>query len=342
MIGHLCHPAGSDLPVLVLDRRALPSDERALNEALLTARGWLAATHKAEVTTVTMIEPSGHPDFDLDYQFARHAPGSPEKFVLQGSCGHSLLASLAVADRLAWLPRHGPSSRLRVNILNTGHRAVCEVDRAGSGMSSTTEFDYTPPRRLGDLLPAGVARLWVRGVPVSVVSAGNPYVFVDAAALGVRDEKALFGSGAAARFWRLTELGRETARLLGPEAGGLLRVAAVGQYQYRRLAVRTLPQSSDDPVLAPGDSVTLAAAAAIEGTVPYRLARRAWSRLDELVIDTPGGTTVARLTVSGSAAHDTLTRAGIRRSTVRYRGPVLIEPLRALLHSREDELCGQM
>ncbi|MFD8080751.1 hypothetical protein ACFV4F_03515 [Kitasatospora sp. NPDC059722] len=328
MIGHLSHPGGSTRPVLVLDRRVLPPDGRELDEALLIARSWVADTYRVPVSAIAMIEPSRDPRFDLDYRSERHGGG------------HALLAAVAVADRLAWLPRDRPSSRARINVVDTGHRVLCELDRSGTGTGFGLEFAYRRPRRLGDLLPSGSALLPVDGMEVSLVSAGRPYLFVDAADLGVHDQRELFADAFTARLgWRLAQLARAAARLLGPARIGTgLRAAAVGQYQYRRLAVRPLPVPGDR-MLTPGDTTTLAAAAAIDGTVPYRLARRGWSRLDELVIDTPAGTTVARLSVSGSGADDTLSRAGVRRSTVRYCGPVVIEPLRHLLGTPDGRLC---
>ena len=94
---------------------------------------------------------------------------------------YALPGNEEMADRLAWLPRPAPAARLRVNVLNTGDDVVCEVDEASNTMTSTVEFVYPAPRRLGDLLPAGAPQLRIDGVPVSLVSAGNPHVFVDAA-----------------------------------------------------------------------------------------------------------------------------------------------------------------
>lgn len=331
MIGHLCHTAGSPNPTLVLDRRALPAEEPELVDTLLVAREWLAGHHGADITSVAMIEPSAHSRFDLDYAFAQYLDGAPGRFALQGSCGHSLLSSVAVADRLAWLPRLAPASRLRVNVLNTGDDVVCEVDEVSNTMTSAVEFTYPAPRRLGDLLPAGAPLLRIDGVPVSLVSAGNPHVFVDAAELGLYGQDALFSADVTGHQC-LAGIRRQAARALGlPPDGVFPRVAVVGQYQYRRLAVHTAPAVGEAPALAPADSVTVAAAAAIDGTIPHRLARQGWSRLDELVIDTPGGTTVTRLSVTGSGADDTVARAIVRRKTVQYRGSVFIEPLRDLM-----------
>ncbi|MEU2930551.1 hypothetical protein ABZ636_36805 [Streptomyces sp. NPDC007251] len=331
MIGHLCHVAGKSDPTLVLDRRALPTDERELISTLLVARDWLADRHGAGVTTIAMIEPSADPVFDLDYQFAQYLPGSPSGFELRGSCGHSILSSVAVAQRLAWLPRHGAASRLHVNVLNTGDRVSCEVSGAGGSLTFGVEFGYHPPRRLGDLLPTGFAQDDLDGMPVSLVSAGNLHVFVDAAGLGLHDQEALFAADASMRR-RLTGLRRAAARRLGlPDDSVFPRVAAVGQYEYRRLAVLSLPAPARPGPLPPADAITVAAAAVIDGTIAHQLAQRAWSRLDELVVDTPGGTTVARTAVSGTGLDDTLTRVGVRRGTVRYEGSIFVEPLRDLM-----------
>ncbi|MFJ3335066.1 hypothetical protein [Streptomyces sp. NPDC086766] len=345
MIGHLCHTAEKGDPTLVLDRRALPGDERELAAALLLARDWLTAAQGIDITTIAMIEPSADPEFDLDHRFARYLPGSSPRFALRGSCGHAILCSVAVAQRLAWLPRHTAQRPLRVKVLNTGDRVECEVDGTGRTATFAVEFAYRPPRRLRDLLPTGTPREELDGLTVSMVSAGNPHVLVDAADLGLHDQESLFAAGPAVRR-RLAGLRRGAARRLGlPEDGAFPGIAAVGQYQYRRLAVLPLPApgATDPPSgpdesapLAPADAITVAAAAVIEGTVAQRLATRGWSRADELVVDTPGGTTVVRLAVSGTAGDDTLTRARVRRRTIRYAGPVLLEPLRGLMLTPQD------
>ncbi|MER6527319.1 hypothetical protein [Streptomyces sp. NPDC001508] len=339
MIGHLCHTAGKSEPTLVLDRRALPADRRELlSTTLLMARDWLADHHGADITTIAMIEPSADPHADLDYQFAQYLPGTPPRFSLRGTCGHSILSSVAVAHRLAWLPRLTAASRLRVNVLNTGDRVECEVDGTSRTLTFAVEFAYRPPRRLRDLLPTGSPHEELDGMPVSLVSAGNPYVFVDAADLQLPEQEALFADDAAVRQ-RLTGIRRAAARRLGrPEGGVFPKVAAVGQYQYRRLAVLALPAPGWTAPLPPADAITVAAAAVIDGTIPQRLAQRGWSRLDELVVDTPGGTTVVRLAVSGTTVDDTLTRASVRRGTVRYDGPVFLEPLRDLMFAPQDVL----
>lgn len=336
MIGHLCYTAGKSDPTLVLDRRALPSDEGELTSTLMTAREWLVDHHGAGVSTIAMIEPSTDPDADLDYQFAQYLPGTPPRFALRGSCGHSILSAVAVANRLAWLPRPTTASRLRVHVLNTGDRVACEVDGTSHTLTFAVEFAYQPPRRLGDLMPTGMPHEELDGLPVSLVSAGNPCVFVDAADLGLQGQEALFAADAAVRQ-RLTGVRRTAARRLGrPESSVFPKIAAVGQYQYRRLAVLPLPVPGRSSPLPPADAITVAAAAVIDGTIPQRLAQRGWSRLDELVIDTPGGTTVVRLAVSGTTADDTIARAGVRRRTVRYEGPVFLEPLRDLMFTPQD------
>ena len=96
-----------------------------------------------------------------------------------------------------------------------------------------------------------------------------------------------------------------------------------------------LPAQVRSAPLAPTDAITVAAATVIDGTIPQRLAQRGWSRLDELVVDTTGGTAVVRLAVSGTSADDVLTRASVRRGTVRYDGPVFLEPLRDLMFAPE-------
>lgn len=241
MIGHLCYTAGKSDPTLVLDRRAMPADERVLINTLLVARDWLADHYAADVTTIAMIEPSADPNSDLDHLFAQYVPGTLPRFALRGSCGNSILSSVAVAHRLAWLPRLTEGRRWHVNVLNTGDRVACEVSGTSRTAAFAVEFAYDPLADCVTCCPPERRRPSSRAYRCPWCPCGNPYVFVDAAELGLPDQEALFAAGSAVRE-RLAGIRRAAAGRLGlPESSVLPKIAAVGQYQYRRLAVLTLP-----------------------------------------------------------------------------------------------------
>jgi 2-methylaconitate cis-trans-isomerase PrpF len=309
MIGHLAYAHGAPCPTLVLDRRSLPTGDDELRAVLAAARSWLVDVGAADVMKIALIAPSTHPLFDLDYKFVQVLPG--ERFDLGGSCGHSILSSIMAANQLGWLATLAPGTRVRVHVLNTADNIVCEVDEVNRTTATfTVHFLQYPPVRLGDLLIAKSSRVRLTtgdaDVSASLVSAGNPYVFVDAAEVGVPDRDRLFADDRDL-YERLAAIRIAGARYLGHVTDGAFpKIAAVGQYDDRRLAVRALSVPSWHPTLALTGAACIAAAAAIDGTIPHELAQQAGSHPDRLVIDTAGGTTTVSASVSGSGLDDSL------------------------------------
>lgn len=127
------------------------------------------------------------------------------------------------------------------------------------------------------------------GVPVSLVRYGNPYVFVDAAHLGIHSDDALFRAGNAT-LRRLLALRAHAARRLGHPPHSALPKIAVFTGGGDRIAVRALTVGGWHPRLALTGAAALAAAAYAEGTVVPRL---------DGPVATPGGP----VTVSCGAHH---------------------------------------
>src|SRR5690606_13326534 len=179
------------------------------------------ATH---VLKIALVRPAEHPLFDLDYQFVQVLPGSVDSFDLRGSCGHSILAAVVAAERMGVGPRLTAGARVRVRVRNNSDNVVCAVDHVGFGETVFT-VHFVPPDAVPvtELLIAGEPRttLTVGGerCEVSMVSSGNPYVFVDARTLGFGDHGALFTADTAL-FERLTRIRAAAAELLGWPPGG--------------------------------------------------------------------------------------------------------------------------
>lgn len=336
MIAHISYAEGSPCPTLVLDAGLLPEDEDELRPLLTTARRWLEASGATDVLKIALISQARHPLIDLDYRFVQCLPGRPDAFDFRGSCGHSIVASVLVASRLGWLPKLSPESRVRVNVLNNGDYVVCEVDEAVRSRGSfTVHFLQTPPARLGDLLLTSepVTTLDVDGrlVPVSLVSTGNPYVFVEAATMGIADQATLFADDPQL-FARMSAVKAAAARALGwPEDGAFPKVAAIGQFRAERLSARAISVPRWHPTLALTGVTCLGTASAIEGTIPQRLARRADCQPGRLAIDTPGGPTAVTAEVSGTTPDDHVRWASVTGKRARLITPVIIEPLRDLV-----------
>ncbi|MFB7937639.1 hypothetical protein [Streptomyces sp. NPDC056049] len=190
----------------------------------------------------------------LRYRFVQRLPGGG--FDFRAGCGHSLLACVVAEGR------PGP---VTVRALTTGDTVRCEPEPPGGAY--TLHF-LRPPDAPGTL-PTGRPRDRLLGVPVSLVSYGNPYVFVDAR--HVR---------APARA-HLLALRAEAARLLGhPPDSALPKIAAV-EATPAGLAVRALTVGGWHPRLAVTGAAALAAAGALDGTVVPRA---------DGPVRTPGGT----------------------------------------------------
>jgi 2-methylaconitate cis-trans-isomerase PrpF len=341
MIAHIAVAEGAPCPTLVLAADLLPTDDAELVEVLAQARTWLCDNGAEQVLKVAIVARSAHPLFDLDYRFVQCLPGRPPRFDLRGSCGHSILSSVLVASRLGWLPALAPEQRIRVNVLNNGDHVVCEVDTADRGSGSfTVHFVHNPSTRLGELLITGEPVTGLTypggGIRVSFVSAGNPYVFVDAADLGVTTSAGLF-TGGAGLYDELAGIRRSAALHLGWDPDGAFpKVAALVADVPGRLSARALSVPSWHPTLALTGVGCLAAASAIGGTVPHRLARRAGCLPGQVAIDTAGGSTSAAAAVSGTTPGDTLNWISVSGKVARFTGQVFIEPLSSLAFRRVE------
>lgn len=268
---------GAPCPTLVLARDMLPSGALALRDELLHVRRWLDRTGRGDIHKIGLYGASPAPGSDLDYRFVQ---STPHGFDFRSGCGHSLLACVTAA---------GLTGSVRVRSVTTGDTVVCEPEPHAS---HTVRFKGPGPART--LLPTGHPVDRIGGLDASLVRFGNPYVFVDAAALGVPTAKALFEAGG--ELLRLLLRSRAAAaRLLGCGPGTALpKIAAVGSGPCGRLFARGVTVSGWHPSLALTGAACLAAAAAIPGTVPHRL-----TESPALEIVTPGGIVRVSAAVEG-------------------------------------------
>ncbi|WP_328379658.1 hypothetical protein OHB13_33805 [Streptomyces sp. NBC_00440] len=268
---------GAPSPTLVLPGDGLPRGALALGKELLGVRRWLDSTGRAQIQKIAFHQPSPHPGFDLEYRFVQRLP---DGFNFRSGCGHSLLACV-VAARLP-----GP---VRVRALTTGDTVVCEPDPHGGHI-----VRFTGPWPAAGLLPTGLPLQRLGGLDVSLVRFGNPCVFVDAAALGVHSAAELFAAGIELLL-PLLRIRAAAARLLGcAPRSGLPRIAVIGADPSGLLFARGITVNGWHPSLALTGAACVAAAAAISGTVPHRLAQG-----PALSIATPGGTAHVSAAVDG-------------------------------------------
>ncbi|WP_052865668.1 PrpF domain-containing protein [Streptomyces niger] len=335
MIGYIARAIGAPTPTLVLDQRRLPRGEDELRSVLTRVRDWLELKGRSDILKFALVEPSDHPMFDLDYRFVQGLAAGNDRFDFQGSCGHSILASVVAADgEAAWLPRLAPGGRVRVRVLNNGDHVVCEVDEARRRSGSfTVHFLQDTGVRLNDLLLTRDATdqlLTGSGVyEASLVSMGNPYVFVDAAELGMADEEELFAAGDDL-FARMLEIRAAAAEALKwPVDSVFPKIAAVGAFTPGRLAVRAISVPKWHPSFALTGTTCLAAATAVPGTVTHRLARAAGLSRGVIEIDTPSGSTAAAASVAGRGdGADTLHWVSVSRKLAHLDEPACIASLK--------------
>ncbi|MBT2445532.1 hypothetical protein J7F03_00140 [Streptomyces sp. ISL-43] len=318
MSGYFANAHGAPCPTLVLDGRGLPEDTEELLERLASIRADLSAEGAGHVLKNAIVRPSPHPLFDLDYRFVQSLPRSTSAFDLRGSCGHSILASVEAAARSGMIPPLVPGARIRVNVLNNGDNVVCEVEEAADGGTRfTAHFLCTPTKPVHELLITGdpVTEVSVDRtvIPVSLVSMGNPYVFVPAGHLGVATREELFAAGDEL-FEQFGRIRLAVCEQQGWDASGAFpKIAAVLPEPGGALAVRAVSVPSWHPTLALTGAICLGTAVGIEGTVPWSLARGAGHRDGLVRLVTPGG----ELQVSASSV---LTDTGPRLAWVSVAG----------------------
>lgn len=279
MIADVVHAEGAPGPTLVLDRDRLPAGTLASRAELAAVRRWLLRTGRGHIGKIGLYGVSADLAHDLDYRFVQALPGG---FDFRTGCGHSLLACVVGS---------GLPGAVRVRALTTGDTVECVPEPDGA-----RTVRLLRPATPDSLLPTGRPVDRLCGVAVSVVRYGNPYVFVDARALGLRTERALFTAGPAT-LRRLVALRAAAARVLGyTPHSALPKIAVLGSYGSGRLSVRALTVPSWHPGLALTGALCLAAAATVPGTLPHRLAPRG-----DLAVTTPGGpVAVSATTADGS------------------------------------------
>ncbi|MGQ4712401.1 PrpF domain-containing protein [Streptomyces anulatus] len=323
----LVKAAGAPCPTAVLDGRDLPESDPQLLSALADLRADLTRQGSADVLKNAIVRPSRHPLFDLDYRFVQSLPQSHDSFDLRGSCGHSILAAVEAAARTGMIQPLVPGCRVRVNVLNNGDNVVCETEETfGGGTRFTAHFLCSPPLELPELLMTGEPVTHVpfegRSVPVSLVSMGNPYAFVDASHLGVDGPDALFGD-APGLFDTMTRLRIAVCASQGWDTfGAFPKIAAVLPQDGGGLYVRAVSVPSWHPTVALTGAICLGAAAGITGTVPWSLVGRTASGPDALLqVRTPDGCVrVAAHSTSRPDGRRELAWVSVAEKQVEYRG----------------------
>ncbi|MFG1950414.1 PrpF domain-containing protein [Micromonospora sp. NPDC048830] len=343
MIGHLAYAAGSPCPTIVLDGARLPADQDELLAYLAAARGYLFAAGGGHVLKFALVQPSVHPMFDLDYRFVQALPGAVDRFDLRGSCGHSILSAVLAAERMGMVGRLTADGRIRVHVRNNGDHVVCEVDRITRDSAEfTVHFVRPEPVPVTALLLTGSPRTLLGSggakAEVSLVSAGNPYAFVDARSLGFADPATLFGHNPQL-FARMTGIRAAAAdHLRWPRAGAFPKIAAILPAGPGRIAARAVTVPGWHPTIALTGAVCLASALRVPGTVTEQIAQAAGAVGRPIEIVTPNGRTTVTTALAEVGGEAALAYASVTGKRVEFQGSFVLEPL-ARLQFEEVSRC---
>ena len=205
---------GGTSNAVVFDRRHLPDDEASRERLLVAALGSPDPYGRqldgmgggiSSLSKVCIVGPPSHPDADVDYTFGQVAVDRP-RVDWSSNCGNmsSAIGPFAVDEGMVDAP--GPEGVVVIHNTNTGKlirsrfpvedgRAAVEGETtipgvSGSGAAVDLEFLDPGGAVTGSLLPTGnvLDPLGVEGagsVPVSLVDAANPFVFIDASEVGI-------------------------------------------------------------------------------------------------------------------------------------------------------------
>ncbi|MFD0589452.1 PrpF domain-containing protein [Paenibacillus sp. GCM10027627] len=327
MLTHLALAEGSVSSSIIIDGTELSSSPNEIVPVLSALNADLDHDKHSYglISKFVVIRPSTHPMYDLSYRFFQLVPGNPVTFDYSGSCGHSILAAIQVAMKWGWVASASPGLRVRVYVENVGDSLVCEIDHAvRSGMNCTAHFIVNAGTTLGSLLPSGTLLNQLQTeygqYEVSMVSSGNPYVFVDAADLGIYSQEELFEAGCEA-VDKLQAIKRAAATELGWNPEGVFpKVAAIASYEPDTMVFRALSIPSWHPTIALTGAACIGAASAIEGTVVHRIVQQTQSTGYRLKVLTKGGSTVISTATTGGKLTDELLYNSISEKNVRLLG----------------------
>ena len=196
----------------------------------------------SSTSKVVVIAPSCRPDCDVDYLFGAPAIEVPV-IDWSGNCGNlsAAVGPFAISEGLVQAPREG-LARVRIWQANLGKRILAHVPMANGEVQEEGDFRFDgvafpaaevvldfldPAGSDGSVLPSGraVDELDVPGLgrlPLTLLNAGNPTVFVRAETLGLSGtETQARVNGDAPLLARL-----EALRAAGAVAMGLAATAA--------------------------------------------------------------------------------------------------------------------
>jgi probable AcnD-accessory protein PrpF len=311
----------------------------------------------SSTSKVVIVSRSQRPDCDVDYLFGAVSIDQP-LIDWSGNCGNltTAVGPFAIATGLVPAPRNG-TARVRIWQANVGRRIVAHVPMQGGEIVEDGDFefdglpfpsaeirlDFLDPGGDGTMFPTGAVldRLDVPGigaVEATLINAGNPTIFVDAAALGLRGTElqqdvngdaellaraeALRAHGAVAMGLGATEEEVSRRRPHTPKVVVVARPSGytisdgrpVGESDIDLLA-RIFSMGQLHHAMTGTGAVAIAAAAAVPGTLVHRL--HASGAGGVVRFGHPSGVFQVGAEARGSNGEWTVTRVSMSRSARR-------------------------
>ena len=316
---------GGTSNAVVFDRRSLPDDEAVRERLFIAALGSPDPYGRqldgmgggiSSLSKVCIVGSPSRPDADVDYTFGQVAVDRPQ-IDWSSNCGNmsSAIGPFAVDEGM--VEASGPEGVVVIHNTNTGKlirsrfpvddgRAAVEGETAIPGVSGTgapVDLEFLDPggAGTGTLLPTGnvLDLLEVEGagrVPVSLIDAANPFVFVHAGEVGIAATEMPAALDAQPQVMERLERIRATAAVAmgiaaspadaslrfpgapkigivaSPRSAATLRGESV-EAAEGDLTVRMVSMNNVHRALPLTGVLGLAVAAAIEGTVVDRAAR---------------------------------------------------------------------
>jgi probable AcnD-accessory protein PrpF len=187
----------------------LPSDPAARDRILLRIigspdpygkqiDGMGAAT--SSTSKVVLVSKSKRPDCDVDYLFGQVKIDEP-MIDWSGNCGNltTAVGPFAISEHLLDAPRDG-TALVRIWQANIGKQIVAHVPMRGGQVVEEGDFEldgvtfpaaevkleFMDPGAEGAMFPTGSVLDSINNVPVTLINAGNPTIFIAAADLGLK------------------------------------------------------------------------------------------------------------------------------------------------------------
>jgi 4-oxalomesaconate tautomerase len=329
----------------------LPGDRQLRDRVLLAAMGspdarqidGAGGAHPLS-SKVALISPSTHAAADVDYLFLQVMVERAEVSDSQ-NCGNILAGVAPWAIENGLVPVAGPSTTVRIHMVNTGSLAVANVltprgaveyegDARIDGVPGTAspialEFLDVAGSSCGALLPTGAVTDRLDGIELSCIDNGMPVIIVRAADLGVTGAEgpaqleanvALAAKVESIRVrmgprMNLGDVARKTVPKVclvsAPRQGGSIATATF------------IPHRVHEAIGVLG-AVSVATACVIPGSVAAKVARRAEGAARRIEVEHPTGFFTVDVEVEGAESFVVRRAVLLRTARKLLRGEVFV------------------